>query len=74
MPQYILRVSKGKWFSTKGYDMSEVQIQQMTNNTQQAKMELLREMMSDADSCFDNFTPEQLWQVKNYLDSFAREL
>ncbi len=54
--------------------MSEVQLEQLSNQEKNAKLSLLRDMMNDTNECFDNFDAEQLWQVKNFLDSFAREI
>ena len=50
--------------------MSEAQITTMEQNTNDAKRKLLIEMMNEVDGCFDN----QEWEIKNFIESFFREI
>lgn len=40
----------------------------------QAKLNLLREMMNEVQSCFEEKTPQELFEIKNFIDSFSHEL
>ena len=44
----------------------------MEEHAKSQKLELLREMYNEVDNCFDD--NNKAWELKNFIDSFAREL
>ena len=54
--------------------MGDIIADTIEDNVKAQKLELLRTMNNDVDECFDNFSDEHLWQVKNFIESYMREI
>ena len=54
--------------------MSEVIAETLKHYSNEQKRVLLRNMYNEVDECFDNVDTQTIIQIKNFIDSFAREI
>lgn len=55
--------------------MSEEQYNESVNEqSKNHTLEVLRTMMVEVDNCFSEKTAEEMFEIKNFIDSFVREL
>ena len=54
--------------------MSELIMEVVKDNTKTHKIELLRTMLNDVEECFDNYSAQQQFEIKNFIESYIHEI